>query len=136
MGYRSDVRLIMKKTSLETFKNANDEIEEIIEDADINKTYGILVYLGWDDIKGNTVDTISDALSEFSDEDLSYRLTIMGENLDDIEEDAYTSSKDEELYIPYPSIIRQFDESDLEFQMKYFLEDTEKSQNQKEDIDI
>lgn len=136
MGYRSDVRLIMKKTSLETFKNANDEIEEIIEDADINKTYGILVYLGWDDIKGNTVDTISDALSEFSEEDLSYRLTIMGENLDDIEEDSYTSSKDEELYIPYPSIIRQFDESDLEFQMKYFLEDTEKSQNQKEDIDI
>lgn len=134
MGYRSDIRLIIKKSSLEKLIQEDSEIEEIIEDADINKTYGILLYLGWDDVKGKVVDTLSDALYSISNEEISYRLTIIGENLEDIEEQSYTAKEDENLNIPFPSIIRTFDEKDLERQMDYFI--LNKENPQKEDIDI
>ena len=109
MGYRSDIRLIIKKSSLGKLIQEDSEIEEIIEDADINKTYGILLYLGWDDVRGKVVDTLSDALYSISNEEISYRLTIIGENLEDIEEQSYTAKEDENLNIPFPSIIRTFD---------------------------
>lgn len=134
MGYRSDIRLIIKKSSLEKLIQEDSEIEEIIENADINKTYGILLYLGWDDVRGKVVDTLSDALYSISNEEISYRLTIIGENLEDIEEQLYTAKEDENLNIPFPSIIRTFDEKDLERQMDYFI--LNKENPQKEDIDI
>lgn len=133
-GYRSDIRLIIKKSSLGKLIQEDSEIEEIIEDADINKTYGILLYLGWDDVRGKVVDTLSDALYSISNEEISYRLTIIGENLEDIEEQSYTAKEDENLNIPFPSIIRTFDEKDLERQMDYFI--LNKENPQKEDIDI
>lgn len=134
MGYRSDIRLIIKKSSLEKLIQEDSEIEEIIENADINKTYGILLYLGWDDVRGKVVDTLSDALYSISNEEISYRLTIIGENLEDIEEQSYTAKEDENLNIPFPSIIRTFDEKDLERQMDYFI--LNKENPQKEEIDI
>lgn len=134
MGYRSDIRLIIKKSSLGKLIQEDSEIEEIIEDADINKTYGILLYLGWDDVRGKVVDTLSDALYSISNEEISYRLTIIGENLEDIEEQSYTAKEDENLNIPFPSIIRTFDEKDLERQMDYFI--LNKENPQKEDTDI
>lgn len=134
MGYRSDIRLIIKKSSLGKLIQEDSEIEEIIEEADINKTYGILLYLGWDDVRGKVVDTLSDALYSISNEEISYRLTIIGENLEDIEEQSYTAKEDENLNIPFPSIIRTFDEKDLERQMDYFI--LNKENPQKEDIDI
>ena len=134
MGYRSDIRLIIKKSSLGKLIQEDSEIEEIIEDADINKTYGILLYLGWDDVRGKVVDTLSDALYSISNKEISYRLTIIGENLEDIEEQSYTAKEDENLNIPFPSIIRTFDEKDLERQMDYFI--LNKENPQKEDIDI
>lgn len=134
MGYRSDIRLIIKKSSLGKLIQEDSEIEEIIEDADINKTYDILLYLGWDDVRGKVVDTLSDALYSISNEEISYRLTIIGENLEDIEEQSYTAKEDENLNIPFPSIIRTFDEKDLERQMDYFI--LNKENPQKEDIDI
>lgn len=134
MGYRSDIRLIIKKSSLEKLIQEDSEIEEIIENADINKTYGILLYLGWDDVRGKVVDTLSDALYSISNEEISYRLTIIGENLEDIEEQSYTAKEDENLNIPFPSIISTFDEKDLERQMDYFI--LNKENPQKEDIDI
>lgn len=134
MGYRSDIRLIIKKSSLGKLIQEDSEIEEIIEDADINKTYGILLYLGWDDVRGKVVDTLSDVLYSISNEEISYRLTIIGENLEDIEEQSYTAKEDENLNIPFPSIIRTFDEKDLERQMDYFI--LNKENPQKEDIDI
>lgn len=134
MGYRSDIRLIIKKSSLGKLIQEDSEIEEIIEDADINKTYGILLYLGWDDVRGKVVDTLSDALYSISNEEISYRLTIIGENLEDIEEQSYTAKEDENSNIPFPSIIRTFDEKDLERQMDYFI--LNKENPQKEDIDI
>lgn len=134
MGYRSDIRLIIKKSSLGKLIQEDSKIEEIIEDADINKTYGILLYLGWDDVRGKVVDILSDALYSISNEEISYRLTIIGENLEDIEEQSYTAKEDENLNIPFPSIIRTFDEKDLERQMDYFI--LNKENPQKEDIDI
>lgn len=134
MGYRSDIRLIIKKSSLGKLIQEDSKIEEIIENADINKTYGILLYLGWDDVRGKVVDTLSDALYSISNEEISYRLTIIGENLEDIEEQSYTAKEDENLNIPFPSIIRTFDEKDLERQMDYFI--LNKENPQKEDIDI
>ncbi len=87
-----------------------------------------------DDVRGKVVDTLSDALYSISNEEISYRLTIIGENLEDIEEQSYTAKEDENLNIPFPSIIRTFDEKDLERQMDYFI--LNKENPQKEDIDI
>ena len=38
----------------------------------------------------------------------------MGEELTDVQEESYTSPKDVKVDIPYPSVIRTFDENDIE----------------------
>lgn len=122
MRYR-DVRLITKADALNTLNSLTEQIndetmKDIIESADINKTYGDIVYIGWDFIDEPTAELIEDSMYELEEQDLSYRLTIIGEHDEDIEESSYTSPKDEEKLIPSPSIIRGFDEKDMEEQLK------------------
>lgn len=122
MRYR-DVRLITKADALNTLNSLTEQIndetmKDIIESADINKTYGDIVYIGGDFIDEPTAELIEDSMYELEEQDLSYRLTIIGEHDEDIEESSYTSPKDEEKLIPSPSIIRGFDEKDMEEQLK------------------
>lgn len=128
MGYKSDVRLITTKAGLKTMKQqskSNEEISNIINDLDINKQAGNIVYLGWNNIRAVEVDTIEEIINTLEEKEISYRLTIMGEEISDIEERHYTFPKDEKYDIPYPSINRCFDEEDMKIQLKHYEKDTE-----------
>ena len=122
MRYR-DVRLITKLESIEVLKQLleksdGETMADIIENAGINKTFGDIVYLGWNYFPSSYTDLIESSMLELEDQDLSYRLTIIGDSTEEIEESYYTSPKDEHLDIPFPSIIRTFDEKDMEIQLK------------------
>ena len=124
MSY-SNVRLITKTESIDVLnqlleKQNGKTIADIIKEADINKTYNDIVYLGWERLSSGYVLLLSDAMIELEDQELSYRLTTIGEATEEIEELHYTSEKDEEKDIPYPSIIRSFDEIDMELQLKCY----------------
>ena len=62
--------------------------------------------------------------------DISYRITGIGEELTDVQEESYTSPKDVKVDIPYPSVIRTFDENDIEKQMTGYIKYLEEKQNE------
>lgn len=114
-----DVRLITKIESIDVLKQVTEKVDEktltdIIDSAEINKKVGDIIYLGWDYLRPSYVRLIRYSMFELEDKDLSYRLSIIDYGTDEIEELEYTSEKDAEKAIPYPSIIRAFDEKDME----------------------
>lgn len=118
-----NVRLITKKESIEVLKQLLEKVDEkalldIINSADIKQEYGDIVYLGWNSLGSNCVKLLEGSMIELEDQELSYRLTIIGDSIEEIEELHYTSPEDDEKDIPYPSIIRSFDEKDMEEQLK------------------
>lgn len=118
-----NVRLITKKESIEVMKQLLEKVDEkalldIINSADIKQEYGDIVYLGWNSLRSNCVKLLEGSMIELEDQELSYRLTIIGDSIEEIEELHYTSPEDDEKDIPYPSIIRSFDEKDMEEQLK------------------
>lgn len=122
MGNKN-VRLITKKESIEVLKQLLEKVDEkalfdIINSADIKQEYGDIVYLGWNSLRSNCVKLLEGSMIELEDQELSYRLTIIGDSIEEIEELHYTSPEDDEKDIPYPSIIRSFDEKDMEEQLK------------------
>ena len=132
MGYYSDIRLIVTKRGYELIKeHESNEESNILGDVEINKEVGDIVYLGWNNEKGLELrEELEEAMNVLGDMDLSYRLTIIGDNLDDIEENSYTSSKDD--FIPYPSLTRQFDEDGMQQQLDLYLRDF----NKKNEIEV
>lgn len=149
MGYRSDVRIV---TSEEGFKKLEQFVEnylkerkgDIKEDNLLNflyiKSQGKgQCYFGWDSIKWYDfcgeieIDAIVEGLDYLAKNEYSYRYTIIGENLDDIEENSYDGNK-EDIYLEYPSIIRQFDDD----YTKEYLEEPLKEEldENKEEIGI
>lgn len=122
MRYKN-VRLITKTKAIDVLNSLTEQIDDgtmkdIIQDADINKTYGDIVYIGWKYIETDSVELIESSMYELEEQNLSYRLTIIGDYDEEIEESHYTSPEDEEKNIPYPSIIRSFDEKDMEEQLE------------------
>lgn len=114
-----DVRLITKIENIDILKQVPEKVDEktladIIDSAEINKKVGDIIYLGWDYLKPSYVRLIRHSMFELEDKDLSYRLSIIDYGTDEIEELEYTSEQDAEKYIPYPSILRAFDEKDME----------------------
>lgn len=132
MGYRSDVRVIIKTDSLEIlkqyFNNREDYLKDLLDNADIHKTVANITYLGWNDIKSDIVDAIENSMMELGDNNKSYRMTTIGENIDDITSIEYTTDEDYKHFIPYPSITREFDEKDMENQLNGYLYEYNHSQ--------
>ena len=118
-----NVRLITKKESIEVLEQLLEKVDktalrDIIGSADIKQEYGDIVYLGWNSLSSNRVKLLEGSMIELEDQELSYRLTIIGDEIEEIEELDYTSPDDDEKDIPYPSVIRSFDEKDMEEQLK------------------
>lgn len=137
MRYR-DVRLIAKINAIDILNNLtekinNETMKDIIKSADINKTYGDIVYIGWEYIDEPTAELIENSMYELEEQDLSYRLTIIGEYDEEIEEYHHTSLNDEEKNIPYPSVIRSFDEKDMEEQLNGYNNYINKTTNKEMD---
>ena len=64
------------------------------------------------------------------EKDITYRAMYLGENIEDIEENSYTSPKDNKKFIPYPSITREFDEEEDERQLNQYLKENENKKDE------
>ena len=123
MGYRSDVRIITSKKGFEKLKefvgkyieeNKDEDIQNLLESFDINKSDGKQCYFGWNYVKWyendlKDVDSIMNGLDYLEENGYSYRYTRIGEEHDDIEERSYDSEK-EQIYLEYPMILRCFED--------------------------
>lgn len=145
MGYRSEIRII---TSKEGYEKLNEFVEQYLKDTeednllkecDIKNIGKEQCYFGWNDIKWREndfkdVDAIMEGLNYLGENEYSYRYMRMGENYDDIEEQFYDGEKDEDIYLEYPSMIREFDDEYIkELISEKTLENEEKNN---EEIDI
>lgn len=145
MGYRSEIRII---TSKEGYEKLNEFVEQYLKDTeednllkecDIKNIGKEQCYFGWNDIKWREndfkdVDAIMEGLNHLGENEYSYRYMRIGENYEDIEEQFYDGEKDEDIYLEYPSMIREFDDEYIkELISEKTLENEEKNN---EEIDI
>ena len=84
------VRLIIKQEGLDLInkeieKNDDENLKNLIKKADINKTFGDLVYLGWNELDSERYLFLQNQLFNVGYNDISYRITGMGEELTDIQ---------------------------------------------------
>ena len=114
-----DIRLITKNTITQIIKN-NNEYKNIINKATINKQYSNLIYLGWNEVNSSYAIEIEKLINNLMDKDISYRICIAGETIENLEEHSYTSSKDEKLFIPYPSLSYFFNDNEIEKDLKLY----------------
>ena len=75
-----------------------------------------------------------EGLNHLGENEYSYRYMRIGESYDDIEEQSYDGEKDENIYLEYPNMLREFDDN-------YIIESIKENQieneeKNKEDIDI
>ena len=56
------------------------------------------------------------SLWELEDEDISYHYARIGESYDDYDEQSYDSTEGQD-YIPFPSLIRRFDDDEIKREM-------------------
>lgn len=140
MGYKSDVRLVIKKETLKVFgelinKTNDKNFIEMMRIAKIKKTIGNVMYIGWNNLGANKVNLIENAVFEMREQGKSHRLIIIGENVEDISELYYDESK-EDMMLPYPCLIRMVDDEDMENQLEeyanYINQNGEKEMNEYE----
>lgn len=130
MGYRSDVRLVTSKKGYETleasvkkFLGKDNSDYNLLDNPDvlIKGKNGVLV--GWNSIKWyedsdyKAIDAIEAGMNHLADKELGYRFARIGESYDDYEEKSEDSKEDD--YLPYPSMIREFDDASVEEDLNY-----------------
>ena len=146
MGYRSDIRIITSKDGFERLKEFikeylkdNKEDYNLLEECDIKEEGKEQCYFGWNYVKWYEHDypeviAIMEGLNHLEENEYSYRYMRIGESYDDIEEQSYDGEKDENIYLEYPNMLREFDDN-------YIIESIKENQieneeKNKEDIDI
>ena len=101
MGYRSDIRIITSEKGFEELKKfVTKYLKELC-----NK----FVLFG---------DAIMEGLQHLSDKEYSYRYMRIGEEYDDVEEQYCDGEKDKNIFLEYPSMIREFDDEYVKEQLK------------------
>lgn len=120
-----NVRIILKEEGLNILSNKLEDGKEILNNADINKKVGNLILLGWNKLNSQNFYLLQHRLYEIGYEDISYRMSCIGESLEDIQEYAHTSEKDKNDYIPFPSIIRTFDDKEIENDLNIYFNNLE-----------
>lgn len=146
MGYRSDIRIITSKDGFERLKEFikeylkdNKEDYNLLEECDIKEEGKEQCYFGWNYVKWYEHDypeviAIMEGLNHLEENEYSYRYMRIGESYDDIEEQSYDGEKDENIYLEYPNMLREFDDN-------YIIESIKENQieneeKNKEEIDI
>lgn len=146
MGYRSDIRIITSKDGFEKLKEFikeylkdNKEDYNLLEECDIKEEGKEQCYFGWNYVKWYEHDypeviAIMEGLNHLGENEYSYRYMRIGESYDDIEEQSYDGEKDENIYLEYPNMLREFDDN-------YIIESIKENQieneeKNKEEIDI
>ncbi|MDO5556948.1 MAG: hypothetical protein Q4G05_01705 [Clostridia bacterium] len=130
MGYRSDVRIMTSKNGFkklnefvsENIKKNKNEYSNLLEDIDVKKETSRACYFGWNYVKwyedfNPEVIAIMSGLRHLEEEDYSFRYSRIGESYDDYEEFYHDSDKDSEQDLDFPSMIREFDDEYIIFNM-------------------
>lgn len=123
MGYRSDVRIVMKKKDYPKFnKYVEDYIAEkqakfnLMKHIDVKEEGTQTIYIGWDYLKWYKeypeVQAVHNALNKFRNEGLSFTFARMGDNYDDYEED-YNNND-----LSFPQLTRFFDDDNTIYNLE------------------
>lgn len=146
MGYRSDIRIITSKKGFEKLKEfvenylkeKNHKEYNLLNQCDINEQGKGQYYIGWNSLKWYDgypeVDAIMEGLDYLEENEYSYRYMIIGESYEDVEETYNNGEKDKDIYLEYPSMIREFDDDYLTDLIRVKEADT--IEENKESIDI
>ena len=130
MGYRSDIRIITSEKGFEELKKfvtkylkEHNEDYNLLENCDIKQEGKKQCYFGWNYVKWyendyEDVDAIMEGLQHLSDKEYSYRYMRIGEEYDDVEEQYCDGEKDKNIFLEYPSMIREFDDEYVKEQLK------------------
>ena len=130
MGYRSDIRIITSEKGFEELKKfvtkylkEHNEDYTLLENCDIKQEGKKQCYFGWNYVKWyendyEDVDAIMEGLQHLSDKEYSYRYMRIGEEYDDVEEQYCDGEKDKNIFLEYPSMIREFDDEYVKEQLK------------------
>ena len=116
MGYRSDIRIVMKKKDYPKFsKYVEDYIAEkqaqynLMEHIDVKEEGTQTIYIGWNYLKWYEeypeVQAVHEALDKFRDEGLSFAFARIGEDYGDYEED------NNNYDLPFPQLVQYFDDA-------------------------
>ena len=112
-----NVRLVTKKQGLEMLKD-DIQFNYMLSQAEITKSFADLIYVGWKELNSESYFLLQQKVQELENNDISYRMTTIGEEIDNIYEDSYTATGEQVEDIPFPSLIRDFDEKDMEQQLE------------------
>ena len=124
MGYRSDVRIALSIDGFnelsryvhDYFKNSNKHIQyNLLEHMDICHKSKNSIYFGWNDIKWYETQpeimAIVLGIDHLKKNEYSTRFIRIGQEYDDIYQCFTDGSKDKNINVEYPSMIRRFDDS-------------------------
>lgn len=132
MGYRSDIRMIVTKEGYKELNNyiqdkvkEDDSYYDLMQNTDIKQKCNDIYYLGWTDLKFKDSELLRCAESMFYEKNLTFRMCILGENIEDVSVLEYTEQKDLKKDIPYIYIKREFDELDIQRQLRDYAEENE-----------
>lgn len=140
MGYRSDVRIV---TTIEGYKKLNEFVKNyikntdennLLENCDIKRKNDKVIYFGWDYVKwyedwNTDVDAIMKGLEHLKQNNYSYKYARLGESYDDFEEKYYESSRENEVELEFPIMIRAFDDTWFDYFEK-FSEEMEQEESE------
>lgn len=141
MGHKSQIRLITTKEGLSVLQGLNvfindDFLQVVLKNTTINKTFGEVVYLGWDDVNLSKERLLTDVVLDLEENDISYTLSVIGENAGEEETHLHYESKTKDIKeLPFPSIIYTFDEKDMEEQLQYYKNHSKDETKQTEEIE-
>lgn len=127
MGYRSDVRIVTSKNGFEELKkfvenylkeHESDENENLLNGCDVKSEGKGQCYFGWNYVKWyendyTDVDAIMEGLKHLEEQNYSYRYMRIGEDREDYDDYDYDSDREDEPYLEYPSMFREFDDDYL-----------------------
>lgn len=140
MGHKSQVRLITTKEGFNILKQMrhfinDDYLPTVLENTTIKKEFGKVIYLGWDNVYLAKETLIKESVIDLEEHDVPYTLSILGEYQENELEEFFYNSKNKEIKeLPFPSVIRNFDEKDIEEQLSYYKKDI-KNTKQVEEIE-
>lgn len=117
--YRSDVRLLTFDKGVEILKqefekSKNESYINILKNISINNSTNDIVYLGWNRLNNDCVRFLKDTLYKLEEQNITHKISIMGENFDDIDTYEYVAPEDEDKNIPSLDINRVFNENEIE----------------------
>lgn len=123
--YRSDVRLLTFDKGIEILKqefekSKNESYINVLKNVSINNSTDDIVYLGWNRLNNDCVRFLKDTLCKLEEQNITHKISIMGENFEDIDTYEYVAPEDEDKNIPSLDINRVFNENEIESFLKRY----------------